>query len=48
MIRDLIIILVILAIIVPIGVYIYKSKKIGKKCIGCPYAKECAKNKCDR
>ena len=25
--------------------YIIKAKKSGQKCIGCPYAKECAKKK---
>lgn len=30
------------------ALYIYKSKKAGAACIGCPYAKECAsKGKCD-
>ncbi len=30
------------------ALYIYKSKKAGAACIGCPYAKECAsKRKCD-
>ncbi|MBE7011124.1 MAG: FeoB-associated Cys-rich membrane protein [Ruminococcaceae bacterium] len=23
--------------------YIYRAKKCGQKCIGCPYAKECSK-----
>lgn len=25
--------------------YIVKAKKRGQKCIGCPYAKQCSKNK---
>ena len=25
--------------------YIVKAKKSGQKCIGCPYAKQCSKNK---
>lgn len=24
------------------GVYVYKAKKRGQKCVGCPYAKQCA------
>lgn len=30
-------------------IYIIKAKKSGQKCIGCPYAKQCSKNKnkCD-
>ncbi len=38
-----IIIIVILVIIVGFaGLYIYKAKKTGKKCIGCPYGDKCA------
>lgn len=33
---DAIIVLVIAAVLVLAGVYIYKAKKKGKKCIGCP------------
>ncbi len=40
-----IILILILAIIIGLAVlYIYKEKKKGAKCIGCPYAKECGKN----
>lgn len=39
---DILIILVIAAIAGLAGYYIYKSKKSGKKCIGCPYAEKCA------
>ena len=28
--------------------YIVKSKKSGKKCIGCPYADSCRKNSCKK
>lgn len=38
---------IILSIIVGLAaLYIYKSKKAGAACIGCPYAKECASTKC--
>jgi radical SAM protein with 4Fe4S-binding SPASM domain len=33
---------VILAIVAAAGLYIYKAKKNGKKCIGCPYAGSCS------
>ena len=40
---------IIIAVIVGVAsLYIYKSKKAGVACIGCPYAKECAsKKKCN-
>lgn len=33
---DIIIILVLLAILGGAGMYVYKARKSGKKCIGCP------------
>lgn len=45
---DNIIIIAIIVIIVGIsGLYIYKAKKSGKKCIGCPDSKTCSGN-CSR
>lgn len=43
------ILVIILALVVGLPVlYIYKSKKAGAACIGCPYAKECkSKSKCN-
>jgi len=38
---DLIILAVLAAILIPAAVYIYKAKKRGDKCIGCPAAKNC-------
>lgn len=40
---DLLIVLVIAAIAGIAVWYVIKSKKSGKKCVGCPYAEECAK-----
>ena len=40
------IILIVLVIISLICLYLYKAKKRGETCIGCPYAKQCAKAKC--
>lgn len=38
-----IIIIIILAIIAAgIILYLFKAKKRGKKCIGCPYCKQCS------
>jgi len=42
-------IIIAVAIVLIVGfafLYIYKSKKSGKKCIGCPYADSCASKKC--
>lgn len=41
---DIIIIVLVLAIVGAAAVYIRKEKKQGK-CVGCPYAKECAAKK---
>ncbi len=38
---DFIIIFVLLGIIGGIIAYLYKAKKRGQTCIGCPYAKQC-------
>ena len=40
---DILIILILLAVAGGIILYLYKAKKRGETCIGCPYAKECAK-----
>lgn len=46
--KNLIIILILAVIVGAILVYLYKAKKRGESCIGCPYAKQCAsKGKCD-
>ena len=39
--ENIIIILIVLAIIGGIIYYLYKAKKRGETCIGCPYAKQC-------
>ena len=41
---DFLIIAVILAIVGGAAFYIYKAKKSGAKCIGCPQAKTCGGN----
>lgn len=40
---DYIIIAVVLCIVAAISIYLYRAKKRGETCIGCPCAKECAK-----
>ena len=39
--ENIILIVVILAILVGASWYIYKAKKSGQKCIGCPDSKTC-------
>ena len=39
---DIIIVAIILAILGGAAFYIYKAKKSGAKCIGCPDAKRCS------
>lgn len=46
-IADVVIILVVATIVAGISVYLYKAKKRGETCIGCPYAKQCG-GKCNR
>ena len=38
---DIIIIAVIVLILGAAAFYVYKAKKSGQKCIGCPHAKNC-------
>lgn len=39
--QDIILIAVILVILITAGVYVYRAKKSGAHCIGCPSSKEC-------
>ncbi len=39
---DIIVILTLAAVIGAICFYLYRQKKKGVKCIGCPYAGECS------
>ncbi len=40
--ENIIIIAVLIAVVGIAGFYIYKAKKSGKKCIGCPYSGSCS------
>ncbi len=42
--ENVIIIVVLLVIVGLAGFYVYKAKKSGKKCIGCPDGCSCGKN----
>ena len=44
---NVIIVLIILAIATAIVYYLYRQKKKGNRCIGCPYAEECS-GKCNK
>ncbi len=43
---NLIIIIIVTLVVVLSGAYIYKEKKKGKKCIGCPEGGKCASGNC--
>ncbi|MBE5794896.1 MAG: FeoB-associated Cys-rich membrane protein [Clostridiales bacterium] len=45
---NLIVILILCLIVGASAFYIIKAKKQGQKCIGCPYARECASKGCGR
>jgi hypothetical protein len=42
---DLIVILLLTAVLGLAAFYLYRAKKQGQKCIGCPHAKKCASSK---
>ena len=44
---DLIVILILLAVVTGVIAYLVRAKKRGEKCVGCPYAKQCA-GKCKK
>ena len=46
--KDAIIILIIAVIVGLAGLYIYKAKKKGKKCIGCPCSGSCCGGNCKK
>ena len=47
-IEDIIIIVILALVAVGVGFYIYREKKKGSKCIGCPYGKSCSGNCSDK
>ena len=44
--ENIIIIAVVTVIVVLAAFYVYKAKKSGKKCIGCPDSGSCGKKQC--
>ncbi len=42
--ENVIAVIIIVVIIGLAALYIYRAKKSGVKCIGCPYGSECSKN----
>ena len=46
---DIIVIAIIAVIVILAALYVYKEKKRGKKCVGCPYSGTCCvKDRCDK
>ena len=45
--ENVIVVAVILVIVALAAWYVYKSKKSGKKCIGCPYEGSCSQKEQD-
>lgn len=43
--KDFIIIAIVVCIVVGVSVYLYRAKKRGEACIGCPAGKQC-RRKC--
>lgn len=43
---NIILIAIILAAVGGAALYIYRAKKNGQACIGCPNSKQCGKHKC--
>lgn len=45
---DWIVIAAVVLIVASVSIYIWRQKKKGVKCIGCPYAEECSKKHCSQ
>ena len=43
---DLLIVVIVAAIVALAGTYVYKAKKRGQTCIGCPHSKTCGRKNC--
>lgn len=43
---NVILVMILLLIAGGAGLYLYRAKKRGEHCIGCPYAKSCNKHAC--
>ena len=40
--EDIVVIVVLLIVVAAAGFYVYRAKKKGQKCIGCPASKSCS------
>ena len=45
---DIIVVLVVAVVVALASFYIYRSKKSGNKCVGCPVSKNCSGSCCDK
>jgi len=45
--ENIILVVIVIAIIAFAGLYIYRAKKKGRKCIGCPYSDNCKSGSCN-
>ena len=43
---DLLIVVIVAATVALAGTYVYKAKKRGQTCIGCPHSKTCGRKNC--
>ena len=46
MLSNIVIAAIVLAILAGVVVYLWRAKKRGETCIGCPYAKQCGSGGC--
>ena len=46
MVTNMILVIILLLIVGGAGLYLYKAKKRGEHCIGCPYAKQYGSKSC--
>ena len=44
--ENIILVAVLVLILGAAGFYVYRAKKRGAKCVGCPYSKTCGKSGC--
>ena len=43
---DLVILVSVAAVVALAGLYVYRAKKRGHKCVGCPHSKTCGSKTC--
>ena len=45
--KDIIIVAILVVIVAAAAFYVYRAKKSGKKCVGCPDGCSCSSKSCD-